>query len=159
MNNCAYREADNKELKKIVFMGACPGINEGKEQRPFSQYGRAGLSLRVLVSVLSKMKSDLFTSGRLDDYTLANAHQKIRRTGTPTLGEINDEGNKARLRKILAGDGIVVVAMGKDAAEASRRVEVEPRFLFPHPTSRKVNKPKRGSWQANWEYWVGEAIK
>ncbi|WP_104018453.1 uracil-DNA glycosylase family protein [Roseovarius nitratireducens] len=150
-----YRQANNDTLSHIIFVGACPGRMEGEDNRPFSPRGRAGASLRTLLSVLHDHYNETFRSACIDDYSLANAHTKVRVRGTPSLKELRDPDNLERLRRIFnSHSDTILIALGKDAEIACREVGKEPSVIYPHPTSRKVNKPRRGSWERNWRYWV-----
>lgn len=155
-----FRMGDNPDVRHILFVGACPGRFEGKDRRPFSNNGRAGRSLRILVRILHETRPEVFCSDLCDHYTLINSHPEVKNTGTPDRKKISDPENLRRFDALIrsCSSNPKFICLGEDAKYAVRKLFNQDKVILslPHPTSRKVNKKKKGSWDANWRAWVGE---
>lgn len=88
---------------RVLLVGACPGREEEENGRPF--VGQAGQNLSVMLQRLHVLIPDIFTSERLDDYSLINAHSLPRYRGRdgfdgrtqPLKREVLAAENQARL--------------------------------------------------------------
>lgn len=72
-----YRRGDRHP--NIAIVGACPGEQEEKQDRPF--IGDAGAHLATMVPIINEICPVKFPSALGDDYTLLNAHPLPRYPG------------------------------------------------------------------------------
>lgn len=143
---------------RTVLMGACPGQVEQNNNRPFA--GAAGRNLTSMLSRLTILYPQVFPSRRLDDYTLANAHdrplwQNAHRKTEPSIRDVGVQANIDRLlNQIDQENATTLIGFGRRSrgnSPATKAITLlkanRPNLVFyicGHPSPRAVNRYARG---------------
>jgi len=137
----AYRQGDNLNIKTIILLSA-PGEKEERVRRPAA--GETGKALQTALGKLHEKDSDTFPSTKLEDYTIANAVEKIlykNKTGRTegTDKEILDIRNIERIKSILSNSK-AVIALGSKAYLAINTANYKGIvFTANHPSLQSLN--------------------
>ncbi|MEY8142408.1 uracil-DNA glycosylase family protein [Falsihalocynthiibacter sp. CO-5D18] len=153
-NEVDFRLGD--EHSRVVLLGACPGQEEFKQNRPFA--GATGANLDRMLEELYVLQGQHFPSSTRDDYTLMNAYGKPLWKGKdndnrtiPTLTMVSDDSNIDRLaRQLRYCEARTVLGLGtnKNNDSAARRAirRLQPSFpsitwfICGHPSPRAINR-------------------
>lgn len=122
-----------------ILVLAAPGRDEQAAGRPAA--GRTGVMLDELLSRLHEKDAVSFPSPSRLNYRIVNAVATIMygAKSLPTKGQIREAGNVERLKRQLAGGG-VLVALGPDAVTAILAADKKPTFCSGHPGMQGVNQ-------------------
>lgn len=118
---------------------AAPGLDEAAAGHPAA--GRTGTNLDLILAQACVAAPESFPSADRRDYRIVNAVSLILHGDRtlPRVSEIEDAGNKARLRRQLAGPR-TIAAFGPHAARAVRAIDLEPDFCTGHPGLKGLNQ-------------------